>query len=273
MIYETIHPFLLIASVSGATTPQALLPIQIVEAKYALPKKSAKAGQPFYFQRLSIAGQAKLEMNDRELDKFRNSYNLDDSSIFAPYEWVDTADIVGQSSKHRDYVFCSTYLKLGKGVAAACFRDKDSDSRFEAVARFEGGIPNTGLVFQEIAPVKYSFVDNRNYVPPHSIYTVEQFGIGYELDKATGLLRFGIYGGTGYVPLADVVSVDPKTLPTTINIYGAVVNISSWDGKKAIISVDKPLPQTPVRIELPKFKKGKPDGRGHAVFVKDAIIK
>ncbi len=265
--------FILALQASAFIPPQALVPIHIVEQGAAQKPEGAKPGKPFYFQRLVIAGQAKLLIEGQELDLFRDSYNLDDHAPFAPYDWVDAPVTRGGLSKHRDYVFCSTYLKLGKGVAAACFRDENRDGKFDAVARFEGGIPAAGLVFSAIKPVAYQYANNKDYMPPYSMYTVEQLGIGFELDKATGHLQFGIYGGAGYVPVAETINVDPANLPMSLNVYGATLKVSDWDGKKANVTVINPLPQTPVRIELPAFKKGRPIGRGHAVVIEDSIIR
>jgi hypothetical protein len=253
--------------------PQSLIPIEIVEKGKATKPKAVKPGNPFHFQRRSIAGEAKPVMSEKELGAFRDSYNLDDHAPFAIYEWADAPLMKGGTSKNRDYVFCSIYLKLGKGVAGACFQDKDRNRTLDAAARFEGGIPASGLAFTAITPVPYRYVNNQDYVPPHSMYTVEQMAIGYELDKASGLLHFGIFGGAGYVPIADFVKVDPASIPTTINVFGATVEVSAWDGKKATVAVTKPLPQIPVRVELPAFKNGKPVGRGYAVFVDDAIVR
>lgn len=254
-------------------SPQTLIPIEIVEKGKVSKPKAVKPGNPFHFQRRSIAGEAKPVMSDKELDAFRDSYNLDDSAPFAIYDWADAPLAEGGTAKHRDYVFCSIYLKLGKGVSGACFQDKDRNRTLEAVARFEGGIPTSGLNFTAISPVPYQYANNQDYLPPYSSYTVEQMAIGYELDKASGSLHFGIYGGAGYVPIADVIKVDTATIPTTVNVYGATIEVSAWDGKKATVAVTKPLQQIPVRVELPAFKKGKPIGRGHAVFVDDAIVK
>ena len=254
-------------------SPQTLIPIEIAEKGKVIKPKAVKPGNPFHFQRRSIAGEAKPIMSDKELDVFRNSYNLDDHAPFAIYDWADVPLVEGGSAKHRDYVFCSIYLKLGKGVSGACFQDNNRDRTLEAVARFEGGIPASGLTFTAISPVPYQYASNKDYVPPHSMYTVEQIAIGYELDKASGFLHFGIYGGAGSVPIADVIKVDPGAIPTTKNIFGATVEVLAWDGKKATVAVTKPLPQIPVRVELPAFKKGKPIGRGHAIFVDDAIVR
>lgn len=264
--------FLLLQSMPFVA-PQTLIPVQIVEKGEPQKAKTAKPGKPFYFQRRSLAGEAKLLMDVSELDRFRDSNNLDDHAPFAVYEWADAALTPGGTAKHRDYVFCSTYLKVGKGVAAACFRDENRDMKFEAVARFEGGIPTSGLNFAPMTQVGYRYADAKDYVPPYSMYTVEQLAIGFELDKASGHLHFGIYGGAGYVPVGEIVDVDPANLPASINIYGAVVEVSAWDGKKANVTVVSPLPQIPVRVELPVFKKGRPVGRGHAGYVKDAVVR
>lgn len=268
-----IATLLLAVQPASPFEPQTLIPIEIVERGKATKSKAVKPGNPFHFQRRSIAGHAKPIMSEKELDAFRDSYNLDDHAPFAIYEWADAPLTAGGTAKHRDYVFCSIYVKLGKGVSGACFQDKDRNRTLEAVARFEGGIPVSGLTFTAISPVAYQYVNNQDYVPPYSMYTVEQLAIGFELDKASGFLHFGIYGGAGYVPIADVVKVDPAAIPTTINVYGATVEMSAWNGKKATVAVTKPLPQIPVRVELPAFKKGKPTGRGHAIFVDDAIVK
>ena len=212
----------MLAQVVSVVLPQSLIPVEIPEAGQPSEEKRARPERTFFTQPRIPAGEAEILLDPKALDEFRNRFNLNDHAPFALYEWVDR---VPPASRHREFVFCSVYGKLGVGWCAACFQDTDRDGALDAVARFEGGIPITGLAFEPLTPVAYRYVDGSGERQPHSMYAQDHLGLSFIVDGQTGRLRFRPeINGFGLEPVAEV---DPGALPQSVTVAGAVVRVSA----------------------------------------------
>ena len=120
----------MLAQALSAIVPQALIPVEILQAGEPSEEKRARPERTFFTQPVIPAGEAEIVLDPRALDEFRNRFNLDDHAPFALYEWVDK---MPPASRHRGFVFCSLYLKLGKGLCGACFQDSDDDGTLDRV--------------------------------------------------------------------------------------------------------------------------------------------
>jgi len=259
----------LLVQAAAAAPPQALVLMEALQAAEPTREAAKRPGQPFFEQDRMAAGEAQILLDHAALDAFRDRFNLDDHAPFSLYDWVDLPAPGVTPGRHRDYVFCSLYLKLGKGTSAACFRDSDRDGKLDSVARFEGGMPRGGLSFEPLAPVAYRYVDHSGDKLPYSMYRRPSLGLRYTVDKATGHLRFTGMADTNEV--GGVVDVDTTSLPVTINVSGAKVRVAAWDGKRATVAVIQPFPQLPARIETPTYQWEKYPGPGFISFASEPM--
>ena len=259
----------ILAQTAAAGPPQALVLMEALQVAEPTKEAAKRPGQPFFEQDRMAAGEAQIQLADAALDAFRDRFNLDDHAPFSLYDWMDLPAPGVTPGRHRDYVFCSLYLKLGKGTSAACFRDSDRDGKLDAVARFEGGVPKGGLSFERLSPVGYRYVDHSGDKLPYSMYRRPSLGLRYTVDKATGHLRFTAMADSREV--GEVIDVDAASLPVTINVSGAVVRVAAWEGKRATLAVTQPFPQLPVRIETPTYQWEKYPGPGFISFASEPM--
>lgn len=233
-------------------------------------------------QIMIYAGDAILELGDAERKAFLDRHGMESSApLFLAHHL--RIDMLG-ATRHVGWLFCAINTRMFKGQAVDCLRDTDDDRRFDSIASFEPAKPaSLALSFAPIEPVPYRY-SIPSQSPPESkrrhIGGSGRLSIEYDFDAARGLLlvrnraRASFYGmGINY-PLEPVIEVDPKSLPTEIEIAGAKLRLLAWDGKALTASIVTPMTRNPVLLVAPPGRARMPIGKvkGHRLLIVDAVL-
>lgn len=225
----------------------SLLRVQVL-ADNALPsERPVKPGRPFYTQQVTFDGF--LQFADRGQEKeARRKYDMDMSDFFSLTEWVGVSAKDG-SFQHRGWLYCVRRSRFG---TEKCFQDSDADGQFDHLTTLDPDRPDRFLRFDALSPITYRYIPRErkpigagNYRPP-DVSLVYNF--------VDGKLEFRAFAYTGLSSTADfgaLVTVDPRSLPLTVDLAGARVKVVSWDGKRATLAIQTPMSASAVRFVAP----------------------
>jgi hypothetical protein len=232
LIFETIE------------TVQILNPRDLPVESEAAPRKS------FFGQAISNGGEAKLELSSEDEEAFRDKFTLDAHAPLLLADWR-AVDVRTGHSSHLGYVYCAARVTFGSGQKATCFRDKDRDGSFDgqtSLTVYHRDDPR--LTFTDITPTRYRAEPSNPQGGSSYSYGVT---LGYVVDKSRSVLTFRaqVPSFVGTQLLEPVVEVSTSSLPATVEIGGARVQVLSWDGKRAKVRVDRQMPIMPISFVSP----------------------
>jgi hypothetical protein len=238
-------------------------------------------GKTLLEQNMVYAGDAALDLSLPERKIFLDRHGMENRApLFLAHHL--RRDLLGGMT-HLGWVFCAINTRMFKGQAVDCLRDLDGDRRFESIASFEPANPTSlTLTFAPIDPVPYHLVMASRSPPKRGqLAGAGRLSIEYDFDPARGLLLFrarartSFYGlGVNY-PLEPVIEVDPKSLPSEIELAGARLRLLAWDGKLLTAAVDRMMTRNPVLLVAPPGRGGRmPLGKmkGHRLMIVDAPL-
>jgi hypothetical protein len=198
-----------------------------------------------------LAGVAILDLTDAEEDAFRNLHGMDRHAPLYLAHWL--RDDGNGEPRHLGWMYCAVHVKMMKGQIANCFRDEDGDGRFDHDATFVGGEPIPGqLRFEPIPPVPYHAFISRGAYPVNLQAAVGTMELRFTVDETNGRLRFAPravnVGFRATVDLEPAVEVDAKSLPATIDVAGARLELLRWDGEHLSYRLAAPMTSRPFQL-------------------------
>jgi len=225
----------------------SLLRVQVLAENEIPRERPFRIGRPFDAQQITFDGF--LEFLDREQEKeARRRYDMDMSDYFALTEWIGVSANDG-SIHHRGWLYCVRRSRFG---TEKCFRDSDSDGKFDHLTTFDPDRPDRFLKFDEIPPIAYRYVPRERKAIFGGNNRRPEVYLSYNL--VLGKLEFKAFAYTGFsseVDFGPLETIDPGILPQTINLAGARVKVVSWDGKRATLAVETPMSTSAVRFVAP----------------------
>jgi len=241
----------LAAAVSGTSANEfiadSLLRVQVLAERELPAERAIGPNRPFYSQEITRDGY--LEFIDRNEEKAaRRKYDMDMSDLFYLTEWIGVSSLDG-SLQHRGWLYCVRRSRLG---TEKCFQDADSDGKFDHLTTLDPDIPTRFLIFLPIEPIVYRYVPRKR--EPIGAGSVRQPELSLVYKFVDGQLQFEAYAYTGLastVHFGKLATVNPQALPATIELAGALVRVVSWDGKRAKLSVQRPMSTSAIRFVAP----------------------
>lgn len=241
-----------IAAASAELPPQdfvsdSLLRVQVLADNGLPTERPVKPGRPFYAQQITFDGF--LEFPDRDQEKeARRKYDMDMSDNFSLTEWIGVSAKDG-SPQHRGWLYCVRRSRFG---IEKCFRDSDADGKFDQLTTLDPDRPDRFLKFDAIPPIAYNYIPRERKPIGGGTYRPPEVYLSYNLVGENLEFRAAAYTGlSSTVDFGPLETIDPRSLPLTVNLAGARVKIVSWDGKRATLAVETPMSTSAVRFVAP----------------------
>ena len=242
------------AALPDAPPGDAAATAKILTAPKNLPEgeRSEKPNRALLEQPIVLAGAAILDLTDAEEDAFRNLHRMDRHAPLYLAHWL--RDDGSGEPRHLGWMYCAVHIKMMKGQIANCFRDEDGDGRFDRDATFVGSAPIPGeLRFEPIPPVPYHLAISRAAYPVNLKAAVGLMELRFTVDEASGRLHFAPravnVGFSATLDLEPAVEVDPKSLPTSVEVAGARLDLLRWDGQRLAYRIAAPMTSRPFQLE------------------------
>ena len=225
----------------------SLLRVQVL-ADNALPsERPVKPGRPFYTQQITFDGF--LHFADRAQEKeARRKYDMDMSDYASLAEWIGVS-AKGGAFQHRGWLYCVRRSRFG---TEKCFQDSDANGSFDHLTTLDPDRPVRFLTFDAIPPIAYRYVPRER--KPIGAGSNRPPDVSLVYNFVDGRLEFKAIAYTGLSSTVDfgaLMTVDPRSLPLTVDLAGARVQVVSWDGMRATLAVQTPMSASAVRFVAP----------------------